>query len=85
MEPEKEDPTPFGEVMNRACDNLPEDWEIRVSYRHEEAAIDLIDPEGDEVEVCDDDLNVVQMVERRVDHARVTDGLQPVFDDEYRP
>lgn len=62
---------------------LPEDWEIVVFVRHGECEIELIDPQGEIVALCDDDLDVDQMLRQRVDHARESDGLAPHFADEF--
>lgn len=64
--------------MELVCDNLPEDWEIRICMREGEASVDLLNPEGDEVEMCDDDLTVEQMLIARINKAREYDGLQPI-------
>lgn len=64
---------------------LPEDWEIVVTVRHGECSIELVDPQGEIVELCDDDLDVDEMLRLRVDHARVADGLGTHFFDEFAP
>lgn len=61
-------------------DHLPADWEIQVCVRRMEAEIKLIDPDGDELEFCDDDLDTTGMLQLRVDYARISDGLEPHWD-----
>jgi hypothetical protein len=80
---EARDKTPLGEVIEMVCDYLPEDWTIQLELMCGQAAIDLIDADGEIIEVCDDDLTLVEMFQRRVDHARLIDGLEPQFDDRY--
>ena len=82
---EARDKTPIGEVIEMVCDYLPEDWSIELELQRGEAAVNLIDPDGELIKVCDDDLNIVELFQRRVDHARVSDGLEPHFDDKYEP
>jgi len=61
------------------CENLPEDWEIELKMRKGEADINLVSPDGDDVEICDDDSSFVRCFMDRIDHAREADGLQPLF------
>ncbi|MBA3483375.1 MAG: hypothetical protein H0T51_16320 [Pirellulales bacterium] len=75
----------FTQLIEDVCENLPEDWEVEIILRRGEADFNLIDPEGDEAKVCDDDHNSVEMIHARVDHARFSDGLQPHFDELYEP
>lgn len=76
-----EQPFSLNSWMAEIGDLIPEDWAIIVTVRHGEAEIDLMRPDGELVEFDDgdDDLDVDQMIERRVDHARVQDGLEPHF------
>lgn len=61
-------------------DHLPEDWEVSIHITHGELEAKLISPYGDEVEdICDDDLDFDEMLMYRVDIARQTDGLGPIF------
>lgn len=71
----------INEIFELVCDNIPEDWEIRIGMRHEEASIELVDPEGDEEggdDFCDDDLTTEEMILQRLNHARRSDGLSAV-------
>lgn len=65
--------------MYEVGEPLPEDWQLIVTVAHGEASIDLVDPQGEIIEFVDDDLGVDEMIQQRVDHARVSDGLQPHF------
>lgn len=70
------------EIFNRVCEHLPEDWEITFSCERGCLAVNLYDPDGCLVDIADDDMSVDQMVNLRIDHARESDGLLPVFDHE---
>lgn len=70
----------FEALMNDVCEHLPDGWELFVVFRNGEADIELYNAKGEEVTLCDDDLNVTEMLQQRVDFARATDGLAPYFD-----
>lgn len=67
-------------LFDLVCENLPEDWEICVEVRKGEADIKLFSPDGELVEMCDDDLTTDEIVLSRVNHARTWDGLCEVGD-----
>lgn len=68
----------LGGLLEFVCENLPEDWRLAVSMGKGVASFDLIDPDGETVEICDDDLTEDEMIVERVNHARQSDGLQPI-------
>lgn len=68
----------LGGLFEFVCENLPEDWQLNVKLRRGEAWFELIHPEGNAVEMCDDDLTEDEMIVARVNHARKCDGLQPI-------
>ena len=60
------------------CENLPEDWQIRLDFSDGALSIELLHPDtGDEVVLVDDDIITVQAIVQRVNHARTSDGLGP--------
>jgi hypothetical protein len=70
-------------LLEDACENLPDDWEIELTMRRGEAGCRLIDPDGEEAEYEDDDLNLHRMVQERINKARGSDGLGPIdFEDQ---
>lgn len=68
----------LGGLFEFVCENLPDDWVLRIDSRSGEASIELIDPDGKRVEICDDDLTDNEMIVERVNHARRADGLQEI-------
>ena len=70
----------LSDVLAYVCDNLPEDWRLDVRMENDAGSVDLTNPDGDDVEFCDDDLTLVQMIVRRVSYARQSDGLQATDD-----
>ncbi len=71
----KREPDKF---IDLACEWLPEDWQIDIELENGSGCAKLIDPDGNEVEVCDDDLTFDAMVLKRVNLARDRDGLGPI-------
>lgn len=69
------------DVFNQVCRDLPEGWQIDIELTEGCMGIVLTDPEGREVEMCDDDLSAEQMVIQRLNFARRSDGLQDSTDD----
>jgi hypothetical protein len=67
-----------GNFMDMACEHLPEDWQIVIELEEGSGCVKLINPEGDEVEMCDDDLHADEMLLQRINKARESDGLQAV-------
>ena len=65
----------LGTVMPFVCDQIPEDWLLRIDLMEGEADIELQDPDGNVVELCDDDKTPEQMIADRVRYARNSDGL----------
>ena len=61
--------------MELACEHLPEDWKIIIELERGAGIIRLIDPDGNEVEMCDDDLTANEMLLQRINEARHRDGL----------
>jgi hypothetical protein len=68
-------------MCNELCEKLPQDWMISIDFEEGGLAIKLINPEGEDVAVEDDDMPVSQMIMMRVNLARQTDGLAPAYDD----
>lgn len=64
-------------ILNFACEELPEDWELVIQMRRGEACAELYDPNGDPVEFCNDDCDMARIIANRVRHARTSDGLEP--------
>lgn len=63
-------------VLRFTCDNLPEGWEIRITARHDDASMELYDPEGDCVSTqWDTDSHTVRCL---VNEAREACNLAPV-------
>lgn len=65
----------LGNLMHLICENLPEDWEFTLSLRAGEIDMELIDPAGNRVERCQDDMTFNDMLLDYLNFARTSDGL----------
>jgi len=52
----------FHDLLGAMEEGLPDDWMIQIEASSEECNIELINPEGEEVEFCRDDLGSVDTV-----------------------
>ena len=68
-------------LWNIVCEELPEDWELRIVSRHNEAEFVLIDPDGNDINICLDDLGSDGAgLAKLTNHARYVDGLAYAFE-----
>ena len=74
-------------ILECGCEHLPEDWQLHVVSGDGFAGLELIDPEGEEVQFDDIERSVGEMFMDRLTHARREDGLSaPEFEGEaYEP
>jgi hypothetical protein len=65
-------------ALDFACEQLPEDWTIRVDASRGEIDVVLVDPDGLTLADIGDGRDPLAMIVDRVNEARAADGLCPV-------
>lgn len=66
----------------KECESLPEGWSINLHVYADEASLSLVSPNGDDVEVCHDDLTTGEFIREMVRVARAIDAGKDPHDDD---
>ena len=64
------------EIIENACADLPEGWEIRINLERNSGTVSLLDPEGDEVEFPSENECLSESVQDALDQAKFVSELR---------